>query len=102
PDGAYPFFSDRMNYPDGVNMMANTSVLAVSLPMTPVTLLWGPHVAFNVFLTLALALTGISWYLVLSRQFLSSRVAAWIGAFFAPFAPSIISHAGRAPDRGSL
>jgi hypothetical protein len=97
-DGAYPFFSDRMNYPDGVNMMANTSVLAVSLPMTPVTLLWGPHVAFNVFLTAALALTGISWYWVLSRQFLTSRLAAWIGALFCTFAPSMISHAGGHPN----
>ena len=97
-DGVYPFFSDRMNYPDGVNMMANTSVLAVSLPMTPVTLLWGPHVAFNVFLTLALASTGISWYLVLSRQFVTSRLAAWIGALFCTFAPSMISHAGGHPN----
>ena len=97
-DGAYPFFSDRMNYPDGVNMMANTSVLAVSLPMTPVTLLFGPHVAFNVFLTLALALTGISWYFVLSRQFVVSRLAAWIGALFAAFAPSMVSHAGGHPN----
>ena len=97
-DGAYPFFSDRMNYPDGVNMMANTSVLAVSLPMTPVTLLFGPHVAFNVFLTLALAITGISWYFVLSRQFVTSRFAAWIGALFCAFAPSMVSHAGGHPN----
>ena len=97
-DGAYPFFSDRMNYPDGVNMMANTSVLAVSLPMTPVTLLFGPHVAFNVFLTLALAATGISWYLVLSRQFVTWRLAAWVGALFCTFAPSMISHAGGHPN----
>jgi len=97
-DGVYPFFSDRMNYPDGVNMMANTSVLAVSLPMTPITLLFGPHVAFNAFLTLALAGTGISWYLVLSRQFVSSRLAAWVGALFATFAPSMISHAGGHPN----
>jgi hypothetical protein len=97
-DGVYPFFSDRMNYPDGVNMMANTSVLAVSLPMTPVTALFGPHVAFNAFLTLALAVTGISWYLVLSRQFVSSRLAAWVGALFATFAPSMISHAGGHPN----
>jgi hypothetical protein len=97
-DGAYPFFSDRMNYPDGVNMMANTSVLAVSLPLTPVTLLWGPHVAFNVFLTLALASTGVSWYLVLSRQFVTSRLAAWIGASFCTFAPSMIAHAGGHPN----
>jgi hypothetical protein len=97
-DGVYPFFSDRMNYPDGVNIMANTSVLAVSLPMTPVTLLFGPHVSFNVFLTLALAVTGISWYLVLSRQFVSWRLAAWLGALFCTFAPSMISHAGGHPN----
>ncbi|GAA1589088.1 glycosyl transferase [Actinoplanes couchii] len=97
-DGAYPFFSDRLNYPDGVNMMANTSVLAVSLPLTPVTLLFGPHVAFNVFLTGALALTGASWYLVLSRRFVTSRAAAWVGALFATFAPSMVSHAGGHPN----
>ena len=97
-DGVYPFFSDRMNYPDGVNMMANTSVLAVSLPMTPITLMFGPHVAFNLFLTLALAATGISWYLVLSRQFVTSRLAAWVGALFCTFAPSMISHAGGHPN----
>jgi hypothetical protein len=97
-DGAYPFFSDRMNYPDGVNMMANTSVLAVSLPMTPVTLLFGAHVSFNVFLTLALAATGISWYFVLSRQFVTWRLAAWVGALFCTFAPSMVSHAGGHPN----
>jgi hypothetical protein len=97
-DGVYPFFSDRMNYPDGVNLMANTSVLAVSLPMTPITLMFGPHVAFNLFLTLALAVTGISWYLVLSRRFVASRLAAWVGALFCTFAPSMISHAGGHPN----
>ena len=97
-DGAYPFFSDRMNYPDGVNIMANTSVLAVSLPMAPITLLFGPHVSFNVFLTLALAITGISWYLVLSRRFVSSKLAAWVGALFCTFAPSMVSHAGGHPN----
>jgi hypothetical protein len=97
-DGAYPFFTDRFNYPDGVNLMANTSVLAVSLPMTPVTLLFGPHVAFNVFLTLALAFTGVSWYFVLHRQFVGSRLAAWVGALFCTFAPSMVSHAGGHPN----
>lgn len=97
-DGVYPFFSDRMNYPDGVNMMANTSVLAVSLPMTPVTLLFGPHVSFNAFLTIALAATGTSWYLVLSRRFVSARLAAWVGALFCTFAPSMVSHAGGHPN----
>ena len=42
--GDNPLFTDRINVPDGVNMMANTSVLAVSLPLAPVTHLLGPGV----------------------------------------------------------
>ncbi|MCA2212597.1 hypothetical protein LDL48_06920 [Wangella sp. NEAU-J3] len=47
---------------------------------------------------MALAVTGISWYLVLSRQFVASRLAAWVGALFCTFAPSMISHAGGHPN----
>jgi hypothetical protein len=45
-----------------------------------------------------LAVTGISWYLVLSRQFVASRLAAWIGALFCAFGPSMVSHAGGHPN----
>lgn len=95
---AYPFVSYQMNVPDGVNMMANTSVLAISIPLAPVTLLLGPHVAFNVFLTGALIATAVSWYLLLSRCLVTSRVAAWVGAVFCAFAPSMISHANGHPN----
>lgn len=97
-DVAYPFVSYRMNVPEGVNMMANTSVLAISIPMTPVTLLFGPHAAFNVFLTGALIATPTAWYFVLSRQVVSSRAAAWLGAVFCGFAPSMVSHANGHPN----
>ncbi|HEX7744404.1 MAG TPA: hypothetical protein VF462_03960 [Micromonosporaceae bacterium] len=97
-DLAYPFVSYQMNVPDGVNMMANTSVLAVSIPLTPVTLLFGPHVAFNVFLTGALIATPTAWYFILSRHVVSSRAAAWVGAVFSGFAPSMISHANGHPN----
>jgi hypothetical protein len=97
-DGGSLFFSDRLNYPDGVNMMANTSVLAVSLPLAPVTVLFGPHVTFNLFLTLALVCTGVAWYFVLSRSFVTSRTAAWVGALVAAFAPSMVSHANGHPN----
>ncbi len=70
---ASPFFSEAMNAPLGINLMANTSVLGISIPLTPVTLLFGPHVAFNVFLTGGLILTAVSWYLVLSRYLLRRR-----------------------------
>jgi hypothetical protein len=45
-----------------------------------------------------LSLTGISWYFVLSRQFVRSRLAAWVGALFCTFAPSMVSHAGGHPN----
>ncbi len=90
--------SYQVNVPDGINIMANTSVLAVSIPMTPITLAFGPHVAFYVFLTGGLALTGISWYYVLSRHFVTSKVAAWVGAIFAAFAPSMVAHAQGHPN----
>ncbi|GAB2952367.1 glycosyl transferase [Micromonospora polyrhachis] len=93
-----PFVSDQMNVPDGVNLMANTSVLAISIPMTPVTLAFGPRVAFNVFLTLALIVTASTWYFVLSRHLVGSRVAAWVGALFCGFAPSMVSHANGHPN----
>jgi hypothetical protein len=93
-----PFVSYQMNVPDGVNLMANTSVLAISLPLAPVTLLFGPHVAFTVFLTAALIATAVSWYAVLSRHLVSSRFAAWIGALVAAFGPSMVSHANGHPN----
>ena len=52
PDASGPLFSDRMNVPDGVNMMANTTVLALSLPMAPVTHWLGAGVSVVVLLTL--------------------------------------------------
>ncbi|MDP9798650.1 hypothetical protein J2S43_007162 [Catenuloplanes nepalensis] len=97
-DFAYPFVSYQVNVPYGINLMANTSVLAVSIPMTPITLAFGPHIAFNVFLTGALLLTGLSWYYVLSRHIVTSKVAAWVGALFAAFAPSMVAHANGHPN----
>ena len=97
-EGANPFFSGQMNVPDGVNMMANTSALAVSIPLSPVTLLFGPHVAFNVFLTGALILTAVSWYFVFDRYLLHDRLAAWVGAGFCAFAPGMISQANGHPN----
>ncbi|MBO0867572.1 MAG: hypothetical protein J2P15_03320, partial [Micromonosporaceae bacterium] len=60
--GQSPFFSQAMNAPTGVNLIANTSVPGLSIPLAPVTLLFGPGVSFVVLLTLALSLTAFGWY----------------------------------------
>ena len=91
--GANPLFDSRMNVPDGVNMMANTSVLAVSVPFAPITHFLGPGVSLVLALTLGLAGTATAWYWVLSRHLVTSRVAAWIGGLWCGFAPALVSHA---------
>jgi hypothetical protein len=94
----YPFVTNRMNAPDGVNLMANTSILGLSVPLSPVTLIFGPHAAFTVLLTAAYAATGIAWYYVLSRHVVAAPGAAVLGAAFCTFAPGMVSHGNGHPN----
>jgi hypothetical protein len=91
--GANPLFSDRLNVPDGVNMMANTTVLALSLPAAPITHFFGAGLSVVLLLTLGLSGTAAAWYWVLSRHLVHSRVAAWIGGLWCGFCPAMIGHA---------
>ncbi|WP_433377779.1 hypothetical protein ACQPZX_10480 [Actinoplanes sp. CA-142083] len=91
--GDNPFFDGRMNVPDGVNIMANTTVLAISLPLAPITHFLGAGVSMVLALTLGLAGTAAAWYWVLSRHLVTSRVAAWVGGLWCGFAPAMVSHA---------
>ena len=96
-----PLFSARQNAPDGVNMMANTSILGISLPLAPITLLFGPQVAYALYLGGALAATAATSYWMLSRHLVSSRGAAFVGGAFLGFAPGIIHHANGQPNFAS-
>ncbi|GAA0804035.1 hypothetical protein [Spirilliplanes yamanashiensis] len=88
-----PFFTHQLNAPDGVNMMANTSILALALPVAPVTHWLGAGVAVALLLTLGLFGTAWAWYHVLSRHLVRSRVAAAVGGLWCGFAPTMVSHA---------
>ncbi|MEQ4303226.1 hypothetical protein ABNF97_17860 [Plantactinospora sp. B6F1] len=93
-----PLFSARQNAPDGVNMMANTSLLGVTLPLAPLTWLFGPQVTYALYLGGALAATAATSYWMLSRHLVSSRAAAFVGGAFLGFAPGIIHHANGQPN----
>ncbi|MEU6643389.1 glycosyl transferase [Saccharomonospora sp. NPDC046836] len=93
-----PLFSDLQNYPLGVNLMANTVMLGLGVPLTPVTVVFGPTVTWALVLTGGLAGTAAAWYWVLSRHLVATRIGAAIGAAFCAFAPSIISHANAHPN----
>ncbi|GAB3956455.1 hypothetical protein GCM10027614_68720 [Micromonospora vulcania] len=96
--GEYPFYTEQFNYPDGVNLMANTAVLALGIPMVPVTLLFGPAVSFVVLVTLGLAGTAMAWYAMLSRQLVRTPLAAAAGGWFCGFSPAMLSHASWHPN----
>jgi hypothetical protein len=92
-EGVDPFATTLLNAPGAVNLMANTSALGLTLPMVPVTMLFGPEVSFAVLLVLGLAGTAFGWYFVFRRHLVNSSLAAALGGGFCGFAPGLISHA---------
>jgi hypothetical protein len=96
--GENPLFTPQMNAPNGVNLMANTGLLGLTVPLVPVTLLFGPAVTFTIMLTAGLAATAWAWYHVLARHIVGHWPAALVGGLFAGFAPGMISHVNGHPD----
>jgi hypothetical protein len=93
-----PLTTTLLNAPEGINMMANTSIVGLAIPLMPVTLLFGAHVSLLVALTLALAGTAAGWYFLLSRHGVESTFAAAVGGWFCGFSPVMISHASWHPN----
>ncbi|WP_432957537.1 hypothetical protein [Micromonospora haikouensis] len=92
--GENPLHSAALNAPDGVNLMANTSVLGLGVPLAPVTLLFGTQAAFLVAVVVSLAGTATAWYVLLARRLVGSRVAAAVGGLVCGFAPGMVAQAG--------
>ncbi|GAB7037399.1 glycosyl transferase [Catenuloplanes niger JCM 9533] len=87
------FYTDRLNFPDGINMMANTSILALGIPVSPITHWFGPGVSMALLITIGLGGTAAAWYWVLGRHFVGHRSAAFVAGLWGGFAPTMISHA---------
>ncbi len=60
-------YSQWLFHPTGINLLDDTSVLALGIVLTPVTWLWGPVAAMNVALTLAPALSALSMFALVRR-----------------------------------
>ena len=93
-----PLLSDLQNFPLGVNLMANTAMFGLSIPLAPITLLFGPTVTWAIALTLGLAGTAYAWYWLFSRTVGASRGASALGGALCGFAPGMISHANGHPN----
>lgn len=93
-----PFFTLSQGMPDGVNLMANATMLGLNVPLIPVTLLFGETVTFALVLTLGMAASAWTWYWLIRRRFVHSRWAAAAGGALAAFAPPMVSHANGHPN----
>ena len=86
-----PFASDYLNHPDGINLMWNTWLPLPGLLLSPLTLLFGPVLTFNVLVTLAYGLSAWSAYLAIHR-YVPSHGAAACGGLVYGFSPAMVGH----------
>jgi hypothetical protein len=85
--GHNPFFTTALGYPGGVNLLAQTSVMGLSVPLIPVTWIFGPVASLNVASTLAPALSALAMF-VLLRRWVRWAPAAFLGGLLYGFSPS--------------
>ncbi|MDQ4145346.1 MAG: hypothetical protein M3198_16715 [Actinomycetota bacterium] len=95
--GQNPLFTTHMNYPDGVNLMWNTSMPLAGLMLSPLTMTVGPLFTYNVLMTLALALSAWCAYLAI-RHFVESDLGAIVGGLLYGFSPYMVAHARAHPN----
>jgi hypothetical protein len=78
----------HLNYPDGVNLMWNTSLVLPGLVLAPLTTKFGPVLTFNVLLVLAYGLSAWCAYLAI-RRFVPGHLAAAAGGLIYGFSPAV-------------
>jgi dolichyl-phosphate beta-glucosyltransferase len=88
--GQNPFFSTALFHPHGINLLAQTSVTGLSLPLVPVTWIWGPVASLNVASTITPALTAFTAFVVI-RRWVSWTPAAFVGGLLYGFSPFVLS-----------
>jgi hypothetical protein len=92
-NGHDPLISNYLNYPDGFNLMWNTSLLFPAFVLSPVTLALGPIFSYNLFGTVALALSAWCAYLAF-RRYVRRPVAAALGGLLYCFSPFMFAQGG--------
>lgn len=81
-----PFVTYQLNAPDGVNLMWNTPFVALSIAAAPITLLFGPVVAYNVLISAGMALGGWFTYFVV-RRYTSGVAGPMVAGALYAFSP---------------
>ena len=85
-----PLVTDYLHYPTGVNLVWNGSILFPSLVLSPVTVLWGPIVSYNVLVLLSMWLSGWCAFLAV-RRYSKRWVSAAVGGLLYECSPFMAS-----------
>jgi hypothetical protein len=88
--GLNPWLTNYLNYPDGVNLLWNTSQPLTGLVLSPVSHFFGVMVAYNVMVTVALAVAPWTAYLCL-RRYVRGVVGPLLGGLLYGFSPYVIA-----------
>jgi hypothetical protein len=83
-------YSPWLFHPTGINLLNDTSVLALGMMMTPLTLAVGPVASMNAALTLAPVLSALAMF-VLLRRWVSWAPAAFVGGLVYGFSPFLVT-----------
>jgi hypothetical protein len=89
--GLNPLFTNHIDYPGGVNLMWNASLLLPATVLGPLTQVAGFVVSYNVMMTAAVALSAWTAYLLI-RRYVSSSVASGVGGALYGFSPFMTAH----------
>jgi hypothetical protein len=87
--GHDPFYSTALFHPTGVNLLAQTSVMGLSVPLIPVTWIWGPVASLNVAATITPAIGAFTAFVVL-RRWAPWTPAAFLGGLLFGFSPFVL------------
>ena len=90
--GHNPLFTDYLSYPDGVNLMWNTSMIFPALVLWPVTATFGPVVAYNVLITSGIALSAWLGFLA-ARRFIDQLPLCLAAGLIYGFSPGLVAQA---------
>lgn len=86
-----PLVSHYVNFPNGVNLMWNTSVVLPSFLMSPFTVIFNANFSYNALETLGPALSATFGYMAFRRW--TGRLPALAGALIFGFSPYMVSQA---------
>jgi hypothetical protein len=90
--GHDPLLTDHLNFPGGANLMWQTSQPLLGLLSWPVATLGSHYLAYDVVMTLGLALSAWCAYVVF-RRWIAWRPAAFAGGLVYGFSPYMAAHA---------